>query len=69
MPHQARHIGRLAEQRIPNDVKIREAREAQRFADPVAAGSLDVAEKFGCAGRLYARQKRQHVRSGVLRFG
>ena len=42
MPHQASHIGRLAERRIPNDVQIREARKAERFPDPVPAGFLDV---------------------------
>ena len=68
MPHQTRHVGSFAERRIPDHVKIRETREAQRFADPMPAGFLNVEEKFRCAARLHTGEERQHARRRILRL-
>src|SRR5712692_5714222 len=56
----------FAEQGIANDIEIREAGEAERFAEAVASGFLDVAENFGGAGEAEAGEEGEDAGAGVL---
>ena len=69
MPYQASHIGALAELRVSHNVKICKSSEAERFADPVASGFLNVQEKLRGVTEPYPREKGQYAGSGVLCFG
>jgi hypothetical protein len=69
MPHQASCVGGLAEQWIPDHIKIREPAEAERFADPMPSGLLNVKEEFRRIVEPQPRKEGQHTGSGILRFG
>ena len=69
MPHQARHIGSLADSGIPNHVKVGEAREPQRLPNSVSAGFLHIKIKFCGATDSQPSQQSQHSGRGVLRLG
>ena len=51
MPHETRHIGRLTELRIADNVQVRETCKAQRFADPVASGFLNIKQNLRRVGK------------------
>ena len=68
MPHQPRQIGRFAEGRIADHVQIRKTGKTERLSDPVPSGFLHISQKFRRAADLDSGQKRQHARTGILRF-
>src|ERR1700732_2349924 len=68
MPYQTSCVGGLAEQGIPDHIKIREASQAESFADPMPSGLLNIKEEFRRIVEPQSREERQHAGSGVLRF-
>ena len=68
VPHEARHVGSLAERGIADHVEVEESGDAESFAEPVAAGFLDIAEELGGFRDAQTGVESEHARTGVLGF-
>ena len=47
VPHEAADVRRLAERGVSHHIEVREAREAERLADAMPAGFLDIQNELG----------------------
>ena len=65
--HHARDVRRNAERRVAHDVEVREAREAERVAQPPPSGALHVDEQLRVPRKRDAGIDRPHARERLLR--
>ena len=68
VPHESSDVRCFAQVRIPHDIQIGDARQADSLTNAMAAGFLNVAEQFSPVREPHAREKREDSRSRILRL-